>query len=540
MFHRLLHLFQKQSQKKSSRPAARRRLELECLEARQVPTVTYHGGALLPHVEVEALYLGSDWDTGTYVNLHRNLDTFLGVVTTGSYMDMLTNAGYNVGRGLDIPGVTMPVTLNKKKELLDSQIQSAVQAEINRGALRSPDANRLYVVYVEDNVAVNLHGFTSKKDFLGYHGAFAGRNSVGQPADIRYAVIIYPGGTVGNLQNSWLSTFDGLTLATSHEMVEAATDPDVNYKTLGWYDNVSGEIGDGVAGQTIYFHNYAVQRIADRNDQAMTPAGAESALRETFILYTNGGLWELSPGGRTGLAGTVVTVSDQGIDNHGQAMVDIVTTSGQAWEYHHGLGWVYLGAGITSAVAGQGVSYVLFSNGNLFEYRQQGGTWTAIGSGIASINAGTDWLGVNAVDVIDTGNNAWEYSDSSGWHFLASGVQSVSAGQQGVADLLYLTSDAVWHYDGTNQYVWLGNGVAMITTGVDTNGLYMIDLILTTGDLLEYRTSFGWFTVASQVQFISKARAGRLDLVLSTGDADEHNDAQGTWVFLGSSVLMVV
>ena len=34
---------------------------LECLDDRLVPTVTYHGGALLPHVEVQGMYLGSDW-----------------------------------------------------------------------------------------------------------------------------------------------------------------------------------------------------------------------------------------------------------------------------------------------------------------------------------------------------------------------------------------------------------------------------------------------------------------------------------------------
>ena len=42
---------------------------LECLEDRLVPTVTYHGGTLLPHVEVQGMYLGSDWyNNSTYYN----------------------------------------------------------------------------------------------------------------------------------------------------------------------------------------------------------------------------------------------------------------------------------------------------------------------------------------------------------------------------------------------------------------------------------------------------------------------------------------
>ena len=45
----------------SSRPRSRFLPTLERLEDRLVPTVTYHGGTLLPHVEVQGMYLGSDW-----------------------------------------------------------------------------------------------------------------------------------------------------------------------------------------------------------------------------------------------------------------------------------------------------------------------------------------------------------------------------------------------------------------------------------------------------------------------------------------------
>ena len=41
------------------------RLGLESLESREVPSVTYHGGAVLQNVEVQPVYLGSDWNTAT-------------------------------------------------------------------------------------------------------------------------------------------------------------------------------------------------------------------------------------------------------------------------------------------------------------------------------------------------------------------------------------------------------------------------------------------------------------------------------------------
>src|SRR5262249_17325977 len=41
------------------------------------------------------------------------------------------------------------------------------------------------------------------------------------------------------------SDLDQLTAVTSHELAEAVTDPNVNYKTLGWYDTVNNvEIAD--------------------------------------------------------------------------------------------------------------------------------------------------------------------------------------------------------------------------------------------------------------------------------------------------------
>jgi hypothetical protein len=44
-------------------PSRPTRLALEELEQRQVPTVTYHGGALLRNVEIQPVYLGSDWSS---------------------------------------------------------------------------------------------------------------------------------------------------------------------------------------------------------------------------------------------------------------------------------------------------------------------------------------------------------------------------------------------------------------------------------------------------------------------------------------------
>src|SRR5262249_34064066 len=48
-----------------TRKPRRFRPEIECLERRDTPSITYHGGALLPNVEVQPMFYGLDWATNT-------------------------------------------------------------------------------------------------------------------------------------------------------------------------------------------------------------------------------------------------------------------------------------------------------------------------------------------------------------------------------------------------------------------------------------------------------------------------------------------
>jgi hypothetical protein len=259
----------------------------------------------------------------------------------------------------------------------------------------------------------------------------------------------------------------------------------------------------------------------------------------SFVLLTSGQLEEHSSSGWTALASGIAAISNQGVDNSGRAMIDAITTSGTAYEYHNGLGWVSLGSGAASAVAGHGVSYVLFTNGYLDEYNDASGKWTYIVNGVASISAGTDAQGNNAVDVVLTSGNAWEHSDSTGWYFIASGVRSVSAGSQGIADYVTTGGNAYQFSQATGKSTYLAANVAQVTAGTDANGYAMIDLLFSNGNLYEYRASGGWSFLASGVASISKARAGLIDVVFSNGNAEEHT-AAGNWNFLTGSARMAV
>ncbi len=525
----LSSLFQKRSSKKqNARPAVRP--ELESLEQRWVPTVTYHGGSLLPHVEVQGLYVGDQWSSNASLNSQCGyLEGFLNNIVNSSYMDALGNAGYGVGRGSFTGGKISLASLASGSTLNDSTLRSWLYAYANNGTLAWPDANRLYVCFVEPNVIMKAaDGSTSVGGFRGYHGAFAGPSGT----TIHYAVMAYPRGSVGNSSVSFLSDIDSITKTASHEIAEAVTDPNIGYSTLGWYDdNLNGENGDIKNDRVMYIHGYAMQRIINKNDMIMTPAEATANRSVNFLLQTNGNFVEVVNGVATALAGTVVSMSDQGIDNQGHAMVDIVVSSGQSWEYHDQVGWVYLGSNIKSAKAGQGVSYILYNDGTVKEYDDATSTFSTVWTGGAQIDAGTDTQGVNTVGITFTWGDAWEHSDDSGWTFIASSVQSISVGRQGISD--YLTTSGVAHWHSlSGSDVALASGVRQVTAGTDQNGNYMIDLLYTNGSIDEYRSSTGWYNVWSGGASISKGRMGELDIVFTWNDAWSHT--LSGWTFLGS------
>jgi hypothetical protein len=374
----------------------------------------------------------------------------------------------------------------------------------------------------------------SHSDFLAYHCSFTG--PTGRP--VYHAVITYPGGVNGSIP-SLPNPFDGMTEATSHELAESVTYPAVGKTgSFGWLDYYRGEIGDITNQRYVYLNGYAVQRIANSNDQAMTPAGATAATSETLVLLNGGYLFEHTPSGWTYLTPGVSSVGDQGIDNRGRAMIDVVLAGGAAFEYHDGWGWTYLGSGVQSAKAGQGVSYVLFYGGQLWEYKDADATWGYIYSGVKSIDAGTDRLGVNMVDVVFPWGDAWEHSDSTGWHYLGSGVQAVSAGRQGISDILFTNTAAYWYSEAGNLYVYLGSNVIQVMAGTDQSGGYAIDLVFTCGPTYNLWEGGSWSYLGSGIQSMGKARAGVLDALFAGGLVYEYDGY--SWGVLTSGVLQAV
>lgn len=301
------------------RPAERRKAQLsvEALESREVMSVTYHGGAVLPHVELQNVYLGSAWSKFAYdFNQTGQLENFGRTLVQGSYMDMLTQVGYGVGRGSASTGTILGYDFYSSRFLTDSMIRADLQTAIRAAQVQQPDANRLYVLYVQANVPIqNDHDLSagtgkysnSQVDFTGYHGAFTGVNFFGQATAIRYAVIAYPGGVCGNVTALGLTGLNEMTMTASHEIAEAVTDPDVNYNRLGWYDDqFNGEIGD-INRRAAVLQGFVVQTEINKWDQAMVPFGA-TLVASSFSANSHG---SFNVGGPATGATTVLNTQQQ-------------------------------------------------------------------------------------------------------------------------------------------------------------------------------------------------------------------------------------
>src|SRR5262249_58679222 len=106
----ITQLFKKESWpvSRSGRRQYRRRSasrpRFEALEDRQVPTVSFFGGNVLPHVQAQAVFLGHEFSSAPANAETTPLNAFLKDITSGAYLQALGRAGYGVGPGSAVSG----------------------------------------------------------------------------------------------------------------------------------------------------------------------------------------------------------------------------------------------------------------------------------------------------------------------------------------------------------------------------------------------------------------------------------------------------
>jgi hypothetical protein len=222
--------------------------------------LTYFGGPVLLHVDVHPVY----WNSAT--KLQPTINAFYpNIVTDSIYTSLLpqyTNAaGTPIGTGTAVAGI---VDTRTTASVSDATVQTEISNLINAGRLPKPTANTYYPVHFPSGMTITApDGSRSCVQFCAYHGTFK-RSS--DSFNINYGIIpdIGQSGCAGGCGGSTVA--NNTTSVSSHELVEATTDPAVGLATvfgppLGWYDQVdNGEIGDLCNGQQAVVGTITVQK----------------------------------------------------------------------------------------------------------------------------------------------------------------------------------------------------------------------------------------------------------------------------------------
>ena len=210
-----------------------------------------HGGNVMNMPNFYAIYWNSAVASSTatslgWATIESQISAFVGTFLNG-LADYNIVGQYAVRGSNPAPGsgflhdkVDIKPTQSNIK---DSGIQSYLTGLFNSGAV-PVNANTLYGVYFPAGMRVMLQGGSSCTSFCGYHSHF---NYGG--VQIKYAVFPYP--NCSGCKLSSLTVADMLTIVSSDEIREAATDPG-DSNSNAWYDKVGYEADDKCAWHNLY------------------------------------------------------------------------------------------------------------------------------------------------------------------------------------------------------------------------------------------------------------------------------------------------
>jgi hypothetical protein len=240
---------------------------------------------LLNNVKVQNVFFGSAWESPINQADMSQLDAFQRFITSSSYMNLLTE--YGVGPHGSFLGQTV-FPVNTGRVVSDARIQHMLKIEINLGQVPPPGPNMLYFVYTPPGVGLNDKSVNNPEpsDFpFGYHSFFTDP-LIANGKPVYYALVSCPSRGPGNIppRDPGLNAFQTQTFTSSHELAEAATDPEPG---LGWVtvadtapspNQVRNEIADLCDRQPpVYLGGYAVEQLWSNQAKTAGPLGGPVA-----------------------------------------------------------------------------------------------------------------------------------------------------------------------------------------------------------------------------------------------------------------------
>jgi hypothetical protein len=192
------------------------------------PIVQSAGGSVLAAPKVVPVFFAGD------TTVQARLESFLAMFPSSSYWSAIASE-YGVGAITIAPSVVATETPPTTDDALQALITSHAGGT---GGWPANDANTIYTVFLPDGVVLTAGGATSCQSFGGYH-------------DETTAGVVYA--LVPRCSSATFPDLEEVTFATSHELLEASTDPhpestpayaSVDDDDAIWGLTPGGELGD--------------------------------------------------------------------------------------------------------------------------------------------------------------------------------------------------------------------------------------------------------------------------------------------------------
>jgi hypothetical protein len=320
------------------------------------PHLNYNGGRVLGHVDINAVF----WGGGVNATVATRIPTFYDTIAQSSYMDWLSEYSTTfsggthqvIGRG-SLTGAFTISPNNASKHLTDAGIQTELAQQIDAHALPAPTSDGIYMLHFPPGVSITAFGENSCQAFCAYHESF-----VHNGKNVTYGVIPDFGpGSGCDVGCGGSTQFNNTTSASSHELIEAVTDPD--FKSA-WWSPADDEIGDICNAQQGFVPGtgYIAQKQWSNQASACLTVGPRATVMYTpgdfngdgktdlVITTANGSFWYFSNGNgtwsvpytRSDLPLGAVSFTPGDFNGDGKTDLVITTVNGSFWYFSNGNG----------------------------------------------------------------------------------------------------------------------------------------------------------------------------------------------------------
>lgn len=185
----------------------------------------YYGGPVISSAKVYAIF----WTDKVAAETKAKIGPLYENILDSNYMDWLNEydtsltavngrpgTNQHIGRGRFMGAVTI-APANASKTLTDAMLQAELDAQMAAGKLAPADDDSLYMIYFPSGYKITIEGEASCSSFCGYHEGF---KSARTGASVFYGVMPSCGMGCGGS-----SAWEAISLTSSHECLEAITDP---------------------------------------------------------------------------------------------------------------------------------------------------------------------------------------------------------------------------------------------------------------------------------------------------------------------------